>query len=176
MTPTEIETIVDTASGPVHDYVSGREPKPPTDDEIKREVLDALPTDIGVSVQNRWVVLDGTVEWQWQKFEAARMADNLHGVKGITNLIAVKTELTPEQIRQFIEDSLFRNLEATAARITVQVVGGQVILRGKVHSWPERDEAGRIAAFAPGVTAVDNRVTVTFDLPEGGEIEARKQR
>lgn len=168
MTPTKIETIVDKVSGPVHDYVSGPVPEPPTDDVIKREVLDALPLDIGVSVENRWVVLDGTVEWQWQKAEAGRLAYAQHGVKGVTNLIAVKTDLTPLEIQEFIERGLFRNLEANAARITVEVVGGQAILRGKIHTWPERDEAGRTAAFAPGITAVDNRLSVTYDLPEGG--------
>ena len=49
-----------------------------------------------------------------------------------------------------------------ASQITVEVQGSKVILRGYVRSWVEREEAARQAWSAPGVTAVDNRITVSL--------------
>jgi osmotically-inducible protein OsmY len=37
---------------------------------------------------------------------------------------------------------------------------GEVILRGTVRSWAEREEAERAARSAPGVTKVDDRITI----------------
>ena len=39
-------------------------------------------------------------------------------------------------------------------------LGNKVILRGTVRSWAERQEAERVAWSAPGVTEVENRITI----------------
>jgi osmotically-inducible protein OsmY len=121
-----------------------------------------LPKDeIHVTVSKGWVTLKGEVEWQYQKEEAERVVRRLTGVKGVTNLIVVKPRVTPSEIKQKIEQALVRSAQMDAQRITVEVEGSKVVLKGTVRSWAERQEAERAAWSAPGVTEVDNRIIVS---------------
>jgi osmotically-inducible protein OsmY len=122
-----------------------------------------LPMDkLNVTVSKGWVTLKGEVEWQYQKQDAERVVRRLTGVKGVTNLIVVKPRVTPSELKQKIEQALIRSAETDAQRITVEVQGSKVILKGTVRTWAEREEAERTAWMAPGVTAVENRITLAF--------------
>jgi osmotically-inducible protein OsmY len=56
---------------------------------------------------------------------------------------------------------LKRSAELDAKKIRVETHDGKVILKGDVHSWSERQEAQATAWSAPGVTQVENQITVT---------------
>jgi osmotically-inducible protein OsmY len=140
-----------------------------TDADIAAAAVRAIEWDafvpidkIDVTVSKGWVTLKGEVEWQYQKQDAERVVRRLTGVKGVTNLIVVKPRVTPSDLKQKIEQALVRSAETDAQRITVEVQGSKVILKGTVRSWAEREEAERTAWLAPGVTAVENRITLQF--------------
>jgi osmotically-inducible protein OsmY len=138
-----------------------------TDPEIARAAVEALKWNINVpddriivKVSNGWVTLEGDVDWYYQKEAAERAVREITGIKGITNLIAVRSRTSPTDLKERIREAFQRAALFDADRITVEVQGTKAILRGTVRSYAEMVEAERAARNAPGITEVENRLTV----------------
>jgi osmotically-inducible protein OsmY len=138
------------------------------DPDIARDAVSALKSELPYSSENIKVIakdgritLEGTVEWNYARERAENAVKRIRGVKGVTNSITLKPKVAPHEVRRKIEDAFRRSAEIDASRVTVEANGSEVILRGTVKSWAEREEAERAAWAAPGVTRVDNRVTIS---------------
>jgi osmotically-inducible protein OsmY len=141
--------------------------EPASDGEIAKRALSSLqwdatlPSDLRVTVNNGWVILEGQVQWQFQRENAGKDVRKLFGVMGITNNITLKPVARTATVKQRIEDALKRNAEVEAALIRVDIEGGDTVtLDGKVDTWSERMAVQHAAWSAPGVKSVIDHLTI----------------
>lgn len=139
------------------------------DHEIAKRLLDmmawtvSIPTEkVKVKVEHGWVTLSGMVDWDYQRKEAFRSASRVTGVAGVTNLIEVKVHPAPADVKERIVSAFKRQADLDAAGVTVSTEGGTVKLGGKVKAWAERGVAERAAWSAPGVTRVEDNITIAL--------------
>jgi osmotically-inducible protein OsmY len=145
-----------------------------TDPDIARAALDALkwsitvPVErIKVKVEKGWLTLEGNVDFYSQLEAAERAVRNLTGVKGISNFITVRARPTPADVKEQIKSALQRGAQFDADRITVEIEGSKAILKGTVRSYAEMHDAERAARNAPGITEVENRLTIDLSVFAG---------
>ena len=141
--------------------------RPNNDETIAERAAHVLAWDSAISKQNikvavssGWVELAGIVDWAFQREAAEHDVHKIHGVVGISNLITVRPRATTGEIHQQITAALKRHAELDAATITVSAQDGRVVLDGNVKSLLERQLAEQTAWSAPGVTHVNDLVTV----------------
>ncbi|MBZ4210239.1 MAG: BON domain-containing protein [Rhodoferax sp.] len=121
----------------------------------------SVPKDrVKVAVEKGWVTLSGELDWNFQRGAVERMIRPLKGVLGITDNITLKSLPIPANLSARIQDALTRQASREARRIEIAVDGSVVTLRGHVHSWAERNAAEGATWSAPGVSRVDNQLTV----------------
>lgn len=140
-----------------------------SDDAIAARVANLLEWDVTlpkgavkVKVEGGVVTLSGEVEWAFQRVAAESGMRRLTGVRGLNNTITIKPRVAAADIKRRIEQALERQAEVEAHGVSITVDGGKVKLDGKVRAWFERDIIERAAWAAPGVTGVEDRVTISL--------------
>jgi len=140
------------------------------DDQIASRAVSSLQWNttvpdnaVKLKVHKGWVTLSGTVEWNFQKTAAADAIRGLHGITGISNLIAIRTRpvVSAADVRKRIEKALKRNAELEAHSIRVDVEGSRVTLAGHVRAWSERHLVEDAAWATPGVATVDDLIVIS---------------
>jgi osmotically-inducible protein OsmY len=138
-----------------------------SDIDIAHAAVNALIWDtevpdktIKLRVQDGWIWLVGEAEWQFQRVAAQRAVENIAGVKGIRNVVRLKSRGPSLNVRDDIERALSRNATLASRAIGVAVVGSKVRLTGTVSSWSERIAAENTVWSARGVTEVENELSI----------------
>ncbi len=137
------------------------------DQEIAEAAANALranvsvpPSSVKAIVNDGWITLDGKVTQWYQKKAAEDAVRSLWGVKGLINSIEVKSPVKAGDVRSKIQQAFHRHASLDANKVNIAVADGAVTLTGEVSSWHEHDEAAQAAWAAPGVTRVQNLLSV----------------
>jgi osmotically-inducible protein OsmY len=138
-----------------------------TDPEIARDAVHAMKINVTVPdekiktlVNEGFVTLEGTVDWDFQRRGAESCVRNVAGVRGVINHLKVKPRVSAGEVSTKIEEALLRLAELDARRITVSATDSKVHLYGSVRSWFEREEAERAAWSSPGVAEVIDHISI----------------
>ncbi len=140
-----------------------------SDTDLARRAAQALdhtvtlPTGaVKATIHDHAITLSGTVTWQFQRDAAERVVAPLKGVTAVHNDIVIDAPVPVDvaHAKSGITSALVRGAHIDAQHINVEVEGSEVILTGVVSSWAERRQAAHAAWSTPGVTEVDNQLTV----------------
>jgi osmotically-inducible protein OsmY len=157
-----------------------------TDKELQRDVLDELAwepsvdaAEIGVSVENGVVVLNGVVKSLNQKWTAERVAQRVDGVRAVTDELVVKlpgdSQYSDADIAQAAVNALDWNASVPRDRIKVLVEHGLVTLQGTVEYHFQKDAAETAVRNLKGVKGVSNTVAIKPRASAGDVIQAIKR-
>lgn len=122
-----------------------------------------IPTGtVQITVRNGWIILEGEVEWWYQKNAAETVMRSISGVHGVSSSISIKPTDKIAAVGMGIEAAIDRNAMLDASKIRVEIVGSKVILHGTVRTLAQREEAERIAWAAQGVFSVEDHLAVKW--------------
>jgi len=137
------------------------------DEEIAKRALDIISWDLSIpkdrvtiNIEKGWVTLTGDVDWRFQRLAAEMDIRNLAGVMGVSNAIDIKPRFPAFDVEKQIRAAFRRNAEFAAENIVVTADGTTVTLTGQVGGYHERTLAADTAWSAPGVTQVNDLLTV----------------
>ena len=122
-----------------------------------------IPTGtVEITVRNGWIILEGEVEWWYQKNAAEVTVRHLSGVHGVSNSISIKSTDNIPAVGIDIEAAFNRNALLDAKQIRIEIAGNKVMLHGTVPTLTQREEAERVAWAAQGVCSVDNHLAIKW--------------
>lgn len=142
-----------------------------SDSDLQRDVQEELEweprvdhADIGVSVTDGVVALNGYVKTYAEKIAAERAAMRVEGVTAVADEVKVRfaadSKLADHEIAKRILDLFRYNVLVPESGIQVTVEKGWVKLSGEVEWRYQSDEAARAAGTISGVTGVANLITI----------------
>ena len=154
-----------------------------SDRELQIDVLDELrwepgvnATDIGATVKDGVVTLEGTVDSFAEKWAAEKAVKRLPGVKALAVELKVElpgsSERTDTDIAAAAEHALKWDVLVPHDRIKVTVENGRLTLEGEVDRQFQKSAAERAVLHLTGVKGVTNLITVK---PKVAPTEVKEQ-
>ena len=141
------------------------------DRELQIDVLDELrwepgvkATDIGATVKDGVVTLEGTVDSFAEKWAAEKAVKRLPGVRALAVELKVElpgsSERTDSDIARAAENALKWDVSVPYERIKVTMEQGLLTLEGEVDWEFQRSAAKRAVQYLTGVKGVTNMITI----------------
>ena len=124
---------------------------------------DLIPASVQASVEEGLVTLSGVAAWQFQRDEAELVCATVPGVMGVDVAITLRPAPGDDDIEQAISAAFGRSARLDRFEISADSpLPGLVVLSGTVGSWAEHDDAVALAWSAPGITDIDDRISVIY--------------
>ena len=142
---------------------------PRTEEEIKKDIIDALYWDsrvdasnITVDAKDGEIRLSGTVSYMTSRKIAEDLSYEVPGVISVINELNVQSPETArdEEIKSYIQNILFWNSSIDATKIDVMVNDGIVSIKGTVSSYWGKIMVEEFVSHAKGVRGVINELSV----------------
>jgi osmotically-inducible protein OsmY len=115
---------------------------------------------IQVTVNNGWVRLSGTVDWDYQRINIDAAVRSVAGVSRISDNITLVPRRPFTAIKADVEAALEARSAADLGGVTVDVRGAYVTLSGNIRGWWQRGLARQSAWSTPGVKHVVDNLTI----------------
>jgi len=141
-------------------------------DKALRDNEDYKFKDVDVTVFRGTVQLSGFVDMSDQKSKAEEIAKGVEGVQNVVDNITVSNQAgrSPGQVaddkdlEHRVQDALSNSPEYKFDEVEVNVSQGNVQLSGFVNTADQKSKAYDATKAVPGVTNVDNNITVKDKL------------
>lgn len=137
------------------------------DSELAKRIAHVLEWDpavpherIQAEVRDGAVVLNGEVNWHFQREVAETHVARISGVKTVTNHLVVVHRVTQPEIKKEIVRALHRNADLEASHLNIDVKDGRVRLSGKVKALYEKELVKNAVWSAPGVVAIEDELRI----------------
>ena len=139
----------------------------PNDEDLRGDVLEALmldgsvPMTVDAQARDGLVTLTGTAQWHYQREAAEIRTASVPGVANIDNGITLTQTPDARDAADAISGAFRRNAALEADGLSIEAFSdGLVILSGRVSCWAAHDHALAAVWSAPGVTQVDDRISI----------------
>lgn len=141
-----------------------------TDSDIALDIEHRFASDIYIPdtikfiVRSAEVTLTGSARTYYEREEAVAVARRVRGVRSISDLVSINSavRVDPDEVTRRIHSHFSQSASHDADNVRVSVHDGHVMLSGTVKTMYERDRAVLAAWNTPGVTSIDDRLTVGY--------------
>jgi osmotically-inducible protein OsmY len=152
-----------------------------TDLELKKDILAELEyepsvnaADIGVSVKEGIVLLNGSVSSYAAKLAAAHAAKRVADVKGVADEVVVhlpdSSRRTDDEIAVAAVKSIDWTITVPTGAVTVMVRDGWLTLEGVVEWAHQKNAAEEAVQRLPGVKGINNFIIIIPKQPTSSDV------
>jgi hyperosmotically inducible periplasmic protein len=147
-------------------------------EELLRSSTRVDEKEVRVSVRDALVVLEGAVDSAIEKRHARQLAEDVPGVKGVSDRMTVKNfrPVPDDQLVESVRIALQRDAYVDDEEIEVYASNGEVRLDGSVATYHMKKAAEDVTWWNEGVTNVENLLLVAdeefVDISPGEVVDA----